>query len=146
MEFIEKLKSLKACRPAMDWVQEGNKTWKEAYNTCNKGDWLLWLFERTNPDDVKLISLTKGHYANSLRHLIKDRRSLDIIDVAIAFGEGKMDEVLIKDGFTTITAANYANYIFATVQTSFRGEIRKATEKLTADICRKYLPIEIWNI
>lgn len=59
----ELLKRLNACEDACKWAAD--KKWQEIYDTCEKGDWLLWLFERTNPNDIKLRTLVAGHCANS---------------------------------------------------------------------------------
>ena len=36
------LEKLNACDDAKKWASD--KTWKEIYETCHRGDWLLWLF------------------------------------------------------------------------------------------------------
>ena len=118
--------SLNACSAATEW--EADKTWVEIYNTCHRGDWLLWLFKRTNPDDLQRLTLAKGHCAATVLHLMKDERSRKAVEVAIKFGEG----------LATREDLNNAAYAAAAARTKNQME--------TADICRKYLPIEIWNI
>ena len=125
----ELLIELEACSEAREWAAD--KTWKEIYTTCHRGDWLLWLFKRTNPDDLQLLTLAKGHCVN----LMKDERSIKAIDVAIAFGEGKAT----REELDAAAAAVAAAYAVA-------AAAEKHNQQLTADICRKYLPIEIWNI
>ena len=170
----ELLMKLNACSEAMEWV--GNKSWEECYATCHRGDWLLWLFKRTNPDDLKLLTLAKGHCANTVRHLMKDERSIKAVDAAIAFGEGKIsrDEldaaVAYADYAAYADAADAADYYAAFAASAAYadaadaaaafaaadaaavdaaiafGAAKKENQQLTADICRKYLPIEVWNI
>jgi len=170
----ELLQKLKACKEAMEWA--GDKSWQEIYNTCHRGDWLLWLFKRTNPDDLKLLTLAKGHCANTVRHLMKDERSIKAVDAAIAFGEGKIsrDEldaaVAYADYAAYADAADAADYYAAFAASAAYadaadaaaafaaadaaavdaaiafGAAKKENQQLTADICRKYLPIEVWNI
>jgi len=127
----ELLIKLNACDEAIEWA--GNKSWKEIYNTCHRGEWLLWLFKRTNPNDLQLLTLAKGHCANTVRHLMKDERSIKAVDAAIAFGEGRISRDELDD------AAYYAAYAAA-------WAAREESQQLTADICRKYLPIEVWNV
>ena len=168
----ELLQKLNACKDAIEWA--GDKSWQEIYNTCHRGDWLLWLFKRTNPDDLKLLTLAKGHCANTVRHLMKDERSLKAVDAAIAFGEGKIsrDELdAAADAYVAYVAyavsaaaddAAYAAYdaagdgTYAAVGAAYAAAAsaaanaaaaaKKENQQLTADICRKYLPIEVWNI
>jgi len=192
----ELLNKLKACQEAMEWA--GDKSWQEIYNTCHRGDWLLWLFKRTNPDDLKLLTLAKGHCANTVRHLMKDERSIKAVDAAIAYGEGKIsreeldaaasaayaayadaasaayaDAAAAYDAAYAASAAAYAAYApydaaaaaddaayaysaayaaSAAAAAAYAAAAnaayvaKKENQQLTADICRKYLPIEVWNI
>ena len=160
---------LNACNEAKEWAE--NKSWEEIYNTCHRGDWLLWLFKKTNPDDLQLLTLAKGHCANTVRHLMKDERSITGVDVAIAFGEGKATREELSAAAADANAAADAAYAAtyaatyaadaatyaatyaadaaagaAAAATYADANAKKENQQLTADICRKYLPIEIWNI
>ena len=130
-QIQELLKKLNACNDARGWAED--KSWSEIFETCHRGDWLLWLFFRTNPGD-KRIFLAKGHCANTVRHLMEDEISRAAVDAAIAFGNGEITEEERKSAYDA--AAAYDAYAAA----------RKKNQQETADICRKYLPIEIWNI
>jgi len=190
----ELLMKLNACKDAREWA--GDKSWEEIYNTCHRGDWLLWLFKRTNPDDLQLLTLAKGHCANTVRHLMKDERSIKAVDAAIAFGEGKISrdeldaadaaafaaayaDAAYADAASAASAASaayaaayaaaaasaasaayaaayaaddaYAAYVAAyAADDAYAAYVadaaKKENQQLTADICRKYLPIEVWNI
>ena len=169
--FKDLLLKLDACQEARDWAAD--KSWEEVYNTCHRGDWLLWLFKNTNPNDLQLLTLAKGHCANTVRHLMEDERSLQAVDAAIAFGEGKISrEELDAAAAAASAAASAAAYISAayiaacaaysssaasaysasiavancTAYTAYSASARQENIQLTADICRKYLPIEVWNI
>jgi hypothetical protein len=153
---------LNACNEAQEWAV--GKTWEEVYNQCHRGDWLLWLFNKTNPDDLQLLTLAKGHCANTVRHLMKDERSIIAVDTAIAFGEGKATREELSAaaanaaGFQqerrslTDAYAAYAAYAAANAADAAGAAANAAyaagaeNQQLTADICRKYLPIEKWNI
>jgi len=140
----ELLQKLNACKDAIEWA--GDKSWEECYATCHRGDWLLWLFKRTNPDDLQLLTLAKGRCANTVRHLMKDERSIKAVDAAIAFGEGKISrEELDAAANAAANAAAYAYSAYASAA-SAAYVAKKENQQLTADICRKYLPIPIWNI
>jgi hypothetical protein len=206
----ELLIKLKACSEAREWAE--NKSWEEVYNTCHRGDWLLWLFKKTNPDDLQLLTLAKGHCANTVRHLMKDERSIKAVDVAITFGEGKATREdadatyaaayaafaaasadadaaayaaaaatyavtaaadVAYDAYAAADAAYAAAYAaadaadaadaaaaaadaaYAATAAAYAAAYaayatadaaKKYNQQLTADICRMYLPIEIWNI
>ena len=185
----ELLIKLDACDEAKDWA--GDKTWEEVYNTCHRGDWLLWLFQRTNPNDLQLLTLAKGHCANTVRHLMTDERSTKAVDAAISFGEGKISREELEEAVANASAAAdaawsaciasnyaadaasdraaayaaraahavnavnaadaayYAAYAAARaacIASNYADAAREENQQLTANICRKYLPIEVWNV
>jgi len=201
--FKKLLVELNACKDAIEWA--GDKSWQEIYNTCHRGDWLLWLFKRTNPDDLQLLILAKGHCANTVRHLMKDERSIKAVDAAIAYGEGKISreeldaaanaaayvayaasaayadaadaaaanaafaaayaysaasaayDVAAAAAYAAASAAYdvaaaaayaaaYVDAAAANAAYAAYDTAKKENQQLTADICRKYLPIEVWNI
>ena len=41
MSFKQQLIEMDACQEAIDWVE--NRTIKEAWTDCQRGDWMLWL-------------------------------------------------------------------------------------------------------
>ena len=173
------LTQLTACEEAMQWACD--KSWEEIYNTCHRGDWLLWLFARTNPDDLQLLTLVGGHCANTVRHLMTDQRSIAAVDAAIAFGEGKIGRDELDAAYAdarVATASAFASaYAAAVPPTAFAASAasaaalasayaaaadaadasysavyvaadgaKKENQKLTADIVRKHIPIEKFNI
>jgi len=187
--FKKLLIELNACKDAREWA--GDKSWQEIYNTCHRGDWLLWLFKRTNPDDLQLLILAKGHCANTVRHLMKDERSIKAVDAAIAYGEGKISREELDAAanaaanaaaadaaaaayaasaashaaashaaaasaayaaaaadatYAAAYAAAYVDAAAANAAYAAYDTAKKENQQLTADICRKYLPIPIWNI
>ena len=80
--------------------------------TCDRGDWILWLYAKINPDKIKELTLAK-QYAAAAR---------DIRGYAQAVGYYDSSK----------SAANH-------------NAAQLADQKITADICRTYLPLEIWN-
>lgn len=148
---------------------------------CERGDWILWLFARTNPDSLQQLTLAKGHCANSIRDLMKDDRSIKAVDTAIVFGEGKAtreeldnaanearkavnearknapttstDEAAraaaVDSAWASASASEDCVCAIASAWASVWGydwvSTEKKNQKLTADICRKYLPLSIWD-
>lgn len=186
----ELLKKLDACTEAQEWAE--GKEWIEIFETCHRGDWLLWLFKKTNPDDLRLLTLAKGHCASTVLHLMKDDRSLKSVQVAIDFGNGIATiEELAAAAYSAAAAAtsyasyaayaaaadsadyaSYASYAAAYADASYASysayssasaayaaasyaaaaysadseDARIENQKLTADIVRLYIPIELWNV
>jgi Fe-S cluster biosynthesis and repair protein YggX len=150
MVLDQKLLELRACDEARIWAQ--GKTWKKIFETCHRGDWLLWLFKKTMPDDeehLKLLTRAKAHCALTVRHLMKDQRSITACEVALKFADGKATRDELKAARTAAAAAADAAYAAAAdaADAAYAAVASKTkNQKETADICRKYLPIEIWKI
>jgi hypothetical protein len=151
MTFTEYLKSINACSDAVEWA--ANKTVEEVVATCHRGDWLLWLAYKC---DIGLqpLTLAKGHCANTVRHLLKDDRSIKAVDTAIAFGEGRATreelDAAYAAAYASARAAAYAAaaasaraaaYAAAAADAYYDADAAAAIENRlqTADICRKYI-------
>jgi len=154
----ELLLKLKACKEAIKWA--GDKTAEEVIATCHRGDWLLWLAYKLEVDD-RPFTLAKGHCANTVRHLMKDERSIKAVDAAIAYGNGEISKEELKDAASAAYYAAYS-YSYATYAAAYAAYAdsyaaaaayaadaayaayyaaadRKSNQIETADICRKYL-------
>jgi hypothetical protein len=158
MNFKEFLISINACDEAREWV--GDKTIKEAWEQCERGDWMLWLFRRADNFDKRSSTLAKGHCANTVRHLMKDGRSIAGVDAAISYGNGDIDDNQLSAAAdaaaaayaaaayaayaTDAAAAAYAAYAAAAdAYAAYAAAARIKNRKETADICRRYLPMPI---
>ena len=166
-EFLEKKH---ACKDVFDFAKD--LTLEQFLNTCQRGDWILWLFAKLNPQSLRELTLAKGHCANTVRALMQDERSTNAVDVAIAFGEGRATreelDAAVWDAYVwaaayAARAAAYAAWAayaavwaaacaddaaaaaWAAAAWADADAAKKENQKLTADICRKYLPLEIWN-
>jgi hypothetical protein len=144
----ELLIKLRGCSEAREWA--GDKTIEEIVEQCHRGDWLLWLAAKI---DIGLqpLTLAKGHCANTVRHLMKDERSIKAVDTAIAFGEGKATrEELDKaadaaDAVAWVAADVAVAWVAADVAAdaadaaAWVAAYKKENQMKTADICRKYI-------
>ena len=135
--FKEYLKSVNACHAAIDWA--GDKPVEQVVAECHRGDWLLWLAEKCGVE-LQPLTLAKGHCANTVRHLMTDKRSTRAVDVAIAFGEGRatreeLDAAAAATAYAAYAAANAAAYASAAAYAAAYAD----NQQETADICRKYI-------
>ena len=90
------LTKLKACKPALDWV--GDKTIEQAWNECQRGDWLLWLAAKLDIDRKILVYAASQCARTSLQYVpIDEKRPLIAIETAERWtrGEATLDEVKI---------------------------------------------------
>ena len=139
------------CFEALEF-RKGYATFEEAWNYCPRGDWMLWLAEKLQVDR-RLLVLTGGHCANTVRHLMGDERSTKGVDACIAYGEGRIGEDELDAAmdaamdaawaayaaFNAADAAAYAAYAAYAANAAYAADAAKKNQKATADICRKYL-------
>jgi hypothetical protein len=124
---------------------------------------MLWLAKRLRVDDKKL-TMAKAMCAKQVEHLIKDQRSKDALQACFDYVNGRITREELNAAYTdaadadaaytdaaaaantnaAYAAAAAAAYAAATYADAVAA--KKENQQLTADICRKYLPIEIWNI
>jgi hypothetical protein len=139
--FKQYLESLKACADAIEWA--GDKSIEQVVTECHRGDWLLWLAKQCGVE-LQPLTLTKAHCANTVRHLMTDKRSVKAVDVAIAFGEGRAT----RDELDTACHAAAASYAAAydaaydaaaSYAAAAAADAAAANQQQTADICRKYI-------
>src|SRR3990167_9148624 len=100
-------------KPCLDAIEyyDTCKSSEKAWNNCPRGDWMLWIASKLGVD-IKILTLTKVHCALTVRHLIKDKRSIKALEVALKFANGKatLKELKIADSAAHVAAhINYAN-------------------------------------
>ena len=157
------------CKEAIEYRSKF-ETFEQAWNECPRGDWMLCIASRLV--DIRLLTLAKGHCANTVRHLMKDKRSVQAVDAAIAFGEGKITLKELKKYAAASIAPVYAitfafkkaeiSAAYATDVAAYTAEISAdaknvaiyagyatdleiKNQKETANICRKYLTKEVFK-
>ena len=123
--------------------------------------------------NIREITLAKGHCANTVRHLMKDERSIAAVDTAIAFGNYSTDMATliattdaayaavaaVADAAVAAAAATAANTAAAAAAVAAAAaaaaadtyadaaaDRASANQLMTADICRKYLMLGERNV
>jgi len=90
------------CREALEFRNQFS-TFQEAWQACPRGDWMLWLAAKMKINK-RLLTLAKGRCAETVKHLMKDERSIRAIEAVIAYGNGEIDDKEL----TTYAEAAYA--------------------------------------
>ena len=103
---LEILQRLNACADAQEWV--GIKTPQEAWESCSRGDWLLWLAGRLEIDR-KLIVLAACDCARLALPCVPkgELRPLKAIETAEAWarGEASLEDVAAAAAYAANAAA-----------------------------------------
>jgi len=95
---------------------DSKKDYKQAWEDCERGDWMLWIAHNTKVDK-KIITLAKGLCANTVIHLMKDKRSIHAVEVAIKYGRGLATDKELNDAADDAIDA-YAAYAAYTASSS----------------------------
>ena len=128
------------CEDALEFRKK-YKTFRVAWNNCPRGDWMLWLAEKLQVDR-RLLVLTGGHCANTVRHLMGDERSTKGVDACIAYGEGRIGEDELDaamDAAWAVRAAGAAAWAVRAAAWAVRAAAWDANQNQNADICRKFM-------
>jgi len=111
-EWIEDIEKLGACRKALEWAKD-YPTLKEAWEKCERGDWMLWLVGKylgsPRSERRKILVLATCECARlALPHATKgDTRPLQAIEMTERWASG--EQVSIEDIMRVADAA-YAAY------------------------------------
>ncbi len=73
MTFRYQLEKVGACQESLEWVKD--KTIKQAWETCEKSNWMLWILSKTGLDLVDPIC----DMAEEVLHLVTEDSKLACI-------------------------------------------------------------------
>lgn len=138
MNYMDKIKQLKACDAAVVWLEENQfASLDKAWQACERGDWMLWLIGRTmNHDDeaqLRKLTLAKARCSKLVVHLMKDERSRNAVEVAEQFGLGNATRQELADAAADAAAAYDATAAYVAARTSMlakcANEVRSVYSK-----------------
>jgi hypothetical protein len=142
------LVSLRARKPVIDWVK--GKSLAEAWSTCHRGDWMLWLAARYGDVPKKTIVAIACDCAEPALAFTSDPRPAECIAVVRRWLK---DEATISDARAAAYAARAAAYAAAgaagaaadaagAAAYAAAGAAGAESLQFSADICRKYISVE----
>ena len=159
-------------KPCLDATKyyDACKSSEEAWNNCSRGDWMLWITSNLEVD-IKILTLAKVHCALTVKHLMKDKRSIEALEVALKFVNGKatLEELkiaadaayiavnaacivtnaaacIVTDAAAYAAYATYANYTIHGAIYNSANDAKIKNQLKTANVCRKYLTESIFKI
>lgn len=149
----KKLMQFNPCREAIKWMSTQNNA-TEAWNNCERGDWMLWIAKMLNVDDKKL-TMAKAMCAKQVEHLMKDQRSKDALQACFDYVNGKItrEQLSIIAAYAydaayaasdaAAAAAAYTAADAASDAADAADDVRITSLKKSVDICREYLTEEV---
>ena len=103
MKIDSVLRKLGACESGANWA-DSQPNYREAWQSCERGDWMLWIAKRKNVD-VKKLTMAKVECAELVKHLMTDQRSIDALVVARRFANGLATREELNDAAGAAAAA-----------------------------------------
>ena len=79
-------------------------SFEDAWNNCHRGDWMLWIAQRVGVD-IKVLTKAKALCALTVRHLMKDERSIKACEVALKFADGEATSEELSNAANAAVAA-----------------------------------------
>ena len=95
-EHLEWLEINQACSQSISWIKRDNiQSLEEAWYTCGRGDWMLWMAKKLGIDRHKLV-LSASLCAHTAVQYMQDPRSRNAVRIAFLWSRGKAtDEQLM---------------------------------------------------
>lgn len=94
-------------------------TLEQFYNNCKCVEWLIWVFSKTNPNDIKYLILAAAHCAKEIEHLLStdDGFSKQILSKALnaslnfnSYSKKELEKFWLDACVITLTSRYVANY------------------------------------
>jgi len=129
---IKKLRRMNACKEAIQWI-ESKKSLKEAWNTCERGDWMLWLLGKKagkvgSASRKKLVLCVCACARLSLKYIPKgEKRPLIAIETAESYARGEHNDLS-----KVANAANATNSAKAAVYAVYAANVYSANVTASA--------------
>ena len=137
------LKRKSACQDAVDWI--GKRAPKQAWDTCSRGDWMLWLAGRIGIDRKLLVLAACDCAEPALKFVRKgEDRPAQAIRTARLWCGGKATLKEVRaDADAAVNAAVYAAAAYAAVDAAAYAADRNKSLQHSANLVRKRIP---WTV
>ena len=151
-EHLEWLQANKACDSSIQWIEEKNiQSLEDAWYTCERGTWLLWMATKLNVDKRKLV-LCGALCAHTVIQYMQDPRSRDVVRIAFLWGRGKTTDEQLSyarkaawkaAAGTDDTAALAAVWAAVWAVNAAAWADKRSNQLRTAEIIRKVLTEDV---
>jgi regulator of protease activity HflC (stomatin/prohibitin superfamily) len=123
--------------PCIDAIRFRSRyqTFEDAWNNCERGDWMLWIAQRVGVD-IRTLTLAKALCAKTVIDLMKDHRSINAVNVAERFGRGEADEDELRSAAhaaSSVAAASSSAYAAAASAADYASASSSAAAAAAAD-------------
>ena len=123
-----------ACQEAVEYRKQFD-TFEQAWNACPRGDWMMWIAAKAGVDK-RTLTLAKGLCAETVIHLMMDKRSVKAVQTTITYGKGEATDQELAAAAATADAAAWAAAYTAAADAdavAYAAAYTAATAAATAD-------------
>ena len=124
------------CSEAVDF-RNNYKSFKDAWDNCPRGDWMLWIASRLKVN-IRQLTYAKALCAETVLHLMKDERSINAVKVAKRFGKYKASDSDLKSAYADAAAATDAAAAAAGATYAYAYAYAAAAAAAAADAAAAY--------
>lgn len=139
-QLLDRMNSLGACDDATKWVQSREGTAQQIWDSCERGDWMLWYAGRCEVNRKQLVGAACMCAREALKHVqAGEDRPRAAIETAERWcrSEATIEEVrAAADAADTAAAATAAIPGAAAYAAASASAARKASLKRSAEIVR----------
>ena len=149
-QLLDLLKKHNACPDATEWVRASDKTTaREIWESCERGDWLLWIAARIKIDRKLIVTAACLCARQSLVHVRPgEERPRIAIETAERWthGEATINEVQIARNAAADDAAAYdADADAAAYAAAYAADADAARRKSLAESARLVRTVITWD-
>jgi vacuolar-type H+-ATPase subunit D/Vma8 len=98
------LRQFDICKPPLDFY-DNYDSFEDAWNACPRGDWMLWIAHKLKVDH-RILTLAKSRCARTVIHLMKDKRSINAVEISELYGLGKATEEELHKAYQAASSAS----------------------------------------
>ena len=144
MKTIEELRSLNPCKDGLEWAKQ-QPSLAEAWDTCQRSDWMWWLLMNINKCPRKLSIQYSKWCADSVKHLLNtattaESEAANAATNAKAYAANAADDAANSanaDAANAATTAAYA-YAVATANATYANAVTANAAVATANAYTAY--------
>ncbi len=147
MNYPAQLAALRACDPAVEWAaaqHAAGLTYQQAWDACDRGDWMLWLLGRTTrsapwSDERKPLVAAAMECARRALPIYEARTGKTDVreasDVILAWTRGEATVGEAQEAYRRLRIS-----AFADAAADYAADARSASLAESANIVRRHFP------
>jgi hypothetical protein len=142
-DLLEFMLTKRACHEATEWVEQTPGSPQELWESCPRGDWMLWLAAKAGVDRKQIVLAACTCARLALEHVKPgETRPLAAIEAAEKWARG--EEGVTLDQVRKAAAAAYAAAAYAAAADADAADARKQTLAQCASLVRQHI-VCVWT-